>query len=97
MPWDLTSRRVCRYTADYNNNGLTNSDHPRYYRQVTGTLDNQNFVVIPAASACPTDVAPTYTGNQPGNYNNTNTAAHQPTAADSPGEPNADNQSIAME
>jgi type IV pilus modification protein PilV len=97
LPWDLTSRRVCRYTADYNGNGLTNSDHPRYYRQVTGTLDNQNFVVIPSGSSCPTDVTPTYTGNQAGNYNNTNTAAHQPTAADSPGEPNADNQSIAME
>jgi type IV pilus modification protein PilV len=97
IPWDLTTYRVCRYTADYNTNGLSNSDHPRYYRQVTGTLDNQNFVVIPAASACPTDTAPTFTGNQAGNFNNTNTAAHQPTAADSPGEPNADNQSIAME
>jgi type IV pilus modification protein PilV len=95
--WSTSSHRVCRYTADYNLNGLSNSDHPRYYRQVTGTLDNQNFVVIPAAANCPTDTPPTYTGNQAGNYNNTNTAAHQPTAADSPGEPNADNQSIAME
>jgi type IV pilus modification protein PilV len=95
--WDTSSYRVCRYTADYNGNGLTNADHPRYYRQVTGTLDNQNFVVIPAAATCPTDTTPTFTGNQAGNFNNTNTAAHQPTPSDSPGEPASPGDSIDME
>jgi type IV pilus modification protein PilV len=97
VTWDTTSYRVCRYTADYNGFGLTNSDHPSYYRQVTGTLDNQNFVVIPAAATCPTDTAPTFTGNQAGNFNNTNTAAHQPTPSDSPGEPASTSDSIDME
>jgi Tfp pilus assembly protein PilV len=95
--WSTSAYRVCRYTADYNGNGLSNSDHPAYYRQVTGTLDNQNFVVIPAAAPCPTDTPPTYTGNQPGNFNNTNTAAHQPTPSGSPGEPASPADSIAME
>jgi type IV pilus modification protein PilV len=95
--WSTSTHRVCRYTADYNGNGLTNSDHPRYYRQVTGTLDNQNFVVIPAAATCPTDTAPTFIGNQAGDFNNTNTAAHQPTPSDSPGEPNSPNTPILME
>jgi type II secretory pathway pseudopilin PulG len=86
-PWDLTTYRVCRYSADYDANGLSNSDHPRYYRQVTGTLDNQNFVVIGAGNSCPTDTAPTFTGSQAGNFNNTNTVGHQPTATFSTAEP----------
>jgi hypothetical protein len=96
--WNTSAYRVCRYTDDYHLNGLSNSDHPRYYRQVIGTLDNQNFVVIPAAATCPTDTPPTYTGNQAGNFNNTNTAAHQPgTPAFSPTEPTNEATSIAME
>lgn len=78
VTWSTSDYRVCRYSADYNSNGLSNSDHPSYYRQVTGALDNQNFGVIRAAASCPTDTAPTYSGNQAGDFNNTNTVAHQP-------------------
>jgi type IV pilus modification protein PilV len=95
--WDTTTYRVCRYSADYNSQGLSNSDHPRNYRQVTGALDSQNFAVIPAGSSCPTDTAPTYTGNQAGDFYNTNTAAHQPTPAYSPTEPNDTTTAIPMQ
>ena len=97
VPWNTATYRVCRYSADYNSNGLSNSDHPRNYRQVTGALDSQNFAVIPSGSSCPTDTAPTYTGNQAGDFNNTNTAAHQPTPAYSPTEPNDTTTPISMQ
>jgi type IV pilus modification protein PilV len=97
VTWDTTTYRVCRYSADYNSQGLSNSDHPRNYRQVTGALDSQNFAVIPAGSSCPTDTAPTYTGNQAGDFYNTNTAAHQPTPAYSPTEPNDTTTAIPMQ
>jgi hypothetical protein len=64
---------------------------------VTGALDSQNFAVIPAGSSCPTDTAPTYTGNQAGDFYNTNTAAHQPTPAYSPTEPNDTTTAIPMQ
>ncbi len=97
-PWDTATYSVCRYSADYNSNGLTtNSDHPRNYRRVTGALDSQNFAVIPAGSTCPTDTAPTFTGNQAGDFHNTNTVAHQPTAAFSPSEPNDTTTPISMQ
>ena len=97
IPWDQTAYRVCRYSADYNGNGLTNADHPSYYRKVTGSLDNQNFVVIPAAASCPTDTAPTFVGNQAGDFVNTHTVAHQPTPSDSTGEPASPAVPIDME
>jgi type IV pilus modification protein PilV len=97
VPWSTSSYRVCRYSADYNGNGLSNSDHPRNYRQVTGALDSQNFAVIPFGDTCPIDTAPTYTGNQIGNFYNTNTVAHQPTPSYSPGEPNDASTPIAMQ
>ena len=87
VPWDTTAYTVCRYSADYNLKGLSNSDHPLHYRRVTGALDGQNFVVIPSGNSCLTDTAPTYIGNQAGDFVNTNTVAHQPTAAFSPTEP----------
>jgi type IV pilus modification protein PilV len=95
--WDTATYRVCRYSADYNSNGLSNSDHPLNYRRVTGALDNQNFAVIPIGSNCPTDTAPTFTGNQAGDFNNTNTVAHQPTPAYSPTEPNDATTPILMQ
>lgn len=97
IAWDTTSYRVCRFSADYNGYGLSNSDHPRNYRQVTGALDSQNFAVIPAASSCPTDTAPTYTGNQAGYFYNTNTVVHQPGPAFSPTEPNDTTSPIPMQ
>ena len=48
------------------------------------------------SAAGPSDTAPTFVGNQPGDFNNTNTAAHQLTAAASPGEL-ADTVPIPME
>jgi type IV pilus modification protein PilV len=97
VPWSTSTYRVCRYSADYNGNGLSNSDHPRNYRRVTGALDSQNFVVIQSGSNCPTDTAPTYTGNQAGDFHNTNTAPHQPTPSYSTSEPNDATTPIAMQ
>ena len=93
--WSTSTYTVCRYTADYNNNGLSNSDHPQYYRQVTGSLDSQNFAVI--RGTCPTDTPPTFTGNQIGDFYNTNTVAHQPSGSASPGEPASQSTAIAMQ
>lgn len=71
-------RRVCRYSSDYNRNGLpSNHEHPRFYRDVTGAIDNQNFLVIKGNDACPTDVE---SNPVAGDYVDTNTATHQPTA-----------------
>jgi type IV pilus modification protein PilV len=95
LPWNTSTYTVCRYSADYNGNGLTNSDHPLYYRQVTSSLDSQNFAVI--RGTCPTDTQPTYTGNQAGDFYNTNSVAHQPTGVASPGEPSSDATVIPMQ
>jgi type IV pilus modification protein PilV len=68
--------RVCRFSSDYNRNAtLSNGEHPRYYRQATAALDNQNFLVLPGADSCPTDIA---SNPSTGNYLDTNTARHQP-------------------
>ncbi len=70
--------RLCRFTADYNGNGtLSNGEHPRYYRQVSGALDNQNYLVVDGRDDCPADLPLDFTGNQPNN-SNTNTVIHQP-------------------
>jgi type IV pilus modification protein PilV len=97
VPWDTTSYTVCRYSADYNANGLSNADHPRNYRQVTGALDSQNFAVIRSGYSCPTDTPPTYTGNSAGDFYNTNTVVHQPSPAYSPSEPNDTSTPVAMQ
>ena len=68
--------RVCRATGDYNRNGfLSNHEHPRYYRHVSGALDNQNYLVINSNDSCPPDV-----NSNPlaGDFLDTNTAIHQP-------------------
>jgi type IV pilus modification protein PilV len=68
--------RLCRLTSDYNgNNALSNSEHPRFYRQVSGALDSQNFLVVNGGDSCPTDVAADLSS---GNLVDTNTARHQP-------------------
>jgi type II secretory pathway pseudopilin PulG len=82
--------RLCRFTADYNSNGqLSNGEHPRYYRHVrdvldgqgrlvtSGSLDNQNYLVVDGGDACPADLPLDFTSNQPNN-SNTNTVIHQP-------------------
>jgi len=72
--------KLCRYTGNYvTTNTLTNSEHPLYYRGVTGALDNQNYVAIQSNQSCPTDGLPTYAGN-PRDYQNSNTTLHQTAA-----------------
>jgi type II secretory pathway pseudopilin PulG len=72
--------KVCRFTSDYNrDNVLSNSEHPRYYRRVSGALDNQNYLVLRGGSShpCPPDIAADPTTS---NYQDTNSARHQPTS-----------------
>ena len=73
--------KVCRFSSDYIADGaMSNHEHPRYYRQVkastdgSGTIDNQNYVVIQGANNCPTDVASDPVN---GDFINTNTVTHQ--------------------
>ncbi|HEY2929581.1 type IV pilus modification protein PilV [Piscinibacter sp.] len=71
--------KICRFSADYNvDNAIANSEHPLWYRGVTGALDSQNFVVITGNNSCPTDVAANPLGS-PATYVNNSTASHQPT------------------
>jgi type IV pilus modification protein PilV len=67
--------RVCRFSGDYIANGsVSNHEHPRYYRGVSGALDNQNYLVVRGNDDCPTDVAADPLN---ADYINTNTVAHQ--------------------
>jgi Tfp pilus assembly protein PilV len=67
--------RLCRYTGDYVADGqVSNSEHPLWYRGVTGTLDHQNYVVIDGHRNCPTDSA---VNTATGKYTNVNTTVHQ--------------------
>jgi len=67
--------KLCRYTGDYAADGrVSNSEHPLYYRGVTGALDNQNYVVINGNRSCPTDSA---ASPAIGKYTNVNTTVHQ--------------------
>lgn len=67
--------KLCRYTGDYVADGrVSNSEHPLYYRGVTGALDNQNYVVISGNRSCPTDSA---ANPSAGKYTNVNTTLHQ--------------------
>lgn len=80
--WSLgttsTTYKVCRYTSDYDDDGeFSNAEHPKYFRRVTGGLDNQNFVVIRGNESCPTDTEVDYSGSTTGSLYNTNTATHQ--------------------
>jgi Tfp pilus assembly protein PilV len=71
--------KVCRYSADYNANGsISNSEHPLWYRGVTGALDGQNYLVIKGNQPCPTGQAANPLANPPIYADNT-TADHQPT------------------
>ena len=80
--WELaetgaTGYRVCRYSADHDGNGRIDArEHPRRYSAVNEALGDQNFLVIRAAAACPTD-APAGTGS-PANWVDDSTQAHQP-------------------
>jgi hypothetical protein len=70
--------KVCRYSADYNGTGsISNSEHPLWYRAVTGALDSQNYLVIQGNQSCPTDRAQNLLSN-PINAVDDTTAQHQP-------------------
>jgi hypothetical protein len=74
-----TEFRVCRYSADYNADGvIANNEHPASYSSVGVGLVNQNFLVIPGPAACPTDGA---VDPSAGNRVNSNTVQHQPVPA----------------
>jgi type IV pilus modification protein PilV len=83
--WSLgttaSTYKVCRFSGDYANDGaISNHEHPRYYRRVkpaidaSGTLDNQNYLVIRGNDACPTDIASDPVN---GDFINTSTVTHQ--------------------
>jgi Tfp pilus assembly protein PilV len=81
-PWTIGTGsgqyKVCRFSSDYNRNTtLSNHEHPRYYREVTGAVDNQNYLVINGGDSCPPDVA---SNPLAGDYLDTNTAGHQPSS-----------------
>ena len=62
-----TNDRICRLSWDQNASGSIdiNREHPALYANVTGTLQNQNFVYVPRIDA--TTPAPTCTGPSPVN------------------------------
>lgn len=81
--WSIDSTsstfKVCRYSADYNSSlTISNSEHPLWYRGVTGALDSQNYLVIKGDQLCPTD-RPADLFGTPVNYADDTTALHQPT------------------
>ena len=76
--------KVCRFSGDYAADGaVSNHEHPRYYRRVkpstdgSGTIDNQNYLVIKGSNNCPADVASDPVN---GDLINTSTVQHQPVA-----------------
>lgn len=73
------ARRVCRYSADHNNNGLIdNLEHPAAYSRVQGPLPQQNFLVIAAGATCPLDGPPQHSLGGVYNAVDDSTVAHQP-------------------
>ena len=70
-----TNYKLCRFNGDYDSDDdISNSEHPLYYRGVTGTLDSQNYVLIPGNRTCPTEGEAT---PLTGDYTNNNTTTHQ--------------------
>jgi Tfp pilus assembly protein PilV len=73
-------RRVCRYSADLDGSGAvdTNVEHPASYTRVTGTLVNQNFLVIAGTENCPLGSALKFEGKSTDVFVDLSTAQHQP-------------------
>ncbi len=72
------NRKVCRFSGDYViDDKISNTEHPLYYRGVSGALDAQDYLVIRGNDTCPNDskVAPLT-----GDYINTHTLLHQTAA-----------------
>lgn len=73
------ARRVCRYSADHNHNGLIdNLEHPAQYTGVQGPLPQQNFLVIAAGASCPLDGPPQHSVTGTVNAVDDSTVPHQP-------------------
>lgn len=73
------ARRVCRYSADHNGNGLIdNLEHPAQYTGVQGPLPQQNFLVIAASATCPLDGPPQHSVTGTVNAVDDSTVPHQP-------------------
>lgn len=88
--------KVCRYSSDYNaTSPISNSEHPLWYRGVTGALDSQNFLVVAGNRNCPTDNPQNF--GSPFNASDDTTVDHQPTAALSPTEPAATGTDLLMD
>jgi type IV pilus modification protein PilV len=87
--------RLCRFSGDYNSSTtLSNNEHPRYYRHVTGSLDKQNYLVVNGSDTCPADTAPDPAS---GDFVDANTERHQPSPESSTFEPGSAGESIPME
>lgn len=79
--WSIATggSKVCRFTGDYKSDNLVaNNEHPRTYRAVSGALDHQNYLVLPAGLGCPVDDEAAPLSDD---YVNTHTILHQTTAA----------------
>lgn len=76
---DAQARRICRYSADRDGNGLIdNPEHPAAYASVQGALAQQNFLVIAAAASCPVDAPVHLDLDDRFNATDDSTVAHQP-------------------
>lgn len=73
-----TAYRLCRYSGDYKRDDkISNAEHPLYYRLVSGTLDNQNYIAIKGGD-CPTWAEPDpLDASSDDEYLNLNTIIHQ--------------------
>ena len=67
--------KVCRYSADYDGDlKISNAEHPLAYNAVSGSLRNQNFLVIKGSENCPAGHA---IDPAQGYFRNTITVLHQ--------------------
>ena len=75
-----SDKRVCRYTSDLDASSAidANIEHPASYAGVSGSLANQNFLVVGGGVACPAGRATQVTGNNGDVYVDLSTAQHQP-------------------
>ena len=75
-----SDKRVCRHSADLDASGSidANIEHPANRVGVTGSLANQNFLVVGGQVACPAGHATQVAGNNGDVYVDLSTAQHQP-------------------
>jgi Tfp pilus assembly protein PilV len=73
-------RKVCRFSADQDGSGAvdSNAEHPADYVNVTGSLMQQNFLLIAGDQACPGAVPRKLDGPGALAYVDLSTVQHQP-------------------